>query len=514
MKIKKILISCTCLVLCLLVPVQTAHGEVLEAIGVINTVLKAYKYTIAIASSDNPFETAIYEVFHGEAVKGTVDGSIDNYLGASEVTLSSYSLLIGKYTVRFIDYYGQSREFMVTCSMYYSDGVSTNHAENGSYPQRYIRGGDGLYYITNNIYWSIYRDDGYYKRYRWTPTKSLTKTQYFGTYTSGYNQGIIGGGNVTIHRDSTGIYYDVTDGDLVGTLATDFTAAPQDVVFYFNENNSIVRNANGGAYDPSLTYRTAYHSIPQYSGSGIEYITYPTDSQICNGRLYYTTKSGNTSSGTYIGFYYNMSFFDTNDPQNDNVRSSLQSSTYKNTYNYFYDSSFKGGTVINNDNKTTILNGSLQNAFDVDGKVVALADVSAAIKPTLDLELDRLADLITDFYVDVPDYGLPWSGGGDNDYFDLTYEPPDSGGGGDGDITVIVTVDVPRPLVTTMTYTTPLPPVSLPSMTTYTLPAAVIEASDGIKSYYDVIFDETGLLPIFGFLALVGVGCAIIFKGV
>ena len=48
-----------------------------------------------------------------------------------------------------------------------------------------------------------------------------------------------------------------------------------------------------------------------------------------------------------------------------------------------YDDSFVGGTVVDNTNKTTVLDGTLNTAFDANGNVILPVDLDANILPLI-----------------------------------------------------------------------------------------------------------------------------------
>lgn len=259
-----------------------------------------------------------------------------------------------------------------------------------------------------------------------------------------------------------------------------------------------------------------------------------TISDICQSRVHLAYKRSVNSTNTnwlaktlYPLDYLYTGFFVTNNNTDENTINNYWTDLHQ--QNYYIDNVFEGNTIINKNNYNDWGGGALAPVFelpDVDLPSLPLADildiltdllpdVKANLQPSIDVGLDSLFDRLLDFYGNMPDIGLEWSPDLDNNnYWDIELpDIPDSGGGG-GDITVNVTVDITRPLVSVYEYTDPVSFNALPVITTYTLPASVNQQAIDIVSDTNNFFTDTGLIPIYGFLTLIGIGIAVIFKGV
>ena len=386
------------------ISLQCGAEPISPTIDLISTVEQALKYTCLIGdvlSSDNPLETAVLESGHGSLVGSTVDQSLTNYLGQAECKIASYTFLYGKYMLKYTDMTNNQRELLVTCGIYYTNSTPTNQSE--TYPERVITGADGLKYLTNNIYFTIYRDDGYYKRYRYQCYSDLLFTQYFATGSWGSYTGCLNPNGVTVHRDSNSQYYDVSDGSLLGTN-TGWGGSSRDVSFIMSQNNTIVFNGVYNTYNP-----TAYTRF-EYQQSDSSWGNYPDDKEICYCYIS-NAHEQNQSSGSYRYFIpkFVLNYFDTNDNGNDTYYNTNYGGRNSNTFNYYYDNSYQADTTINNNNKTTVFDSTLANAFDVNGNVIIPVDLYADIKPKLDLAVNDLSAKIQNFFDDMPDFNAPWS---------------------------------------------------------------------------------------------------------
>ena len=451
-------------------------------IDLISTVEQALKYTCLIGdvlSSDNPLETAVLESGHGSIVGSTVDQSLTNYLGQSECKIASYTYLYGKYMIKYTDITNNQRELLVCCSMYYTNSTPTNQSE--TYPERVITGADGLKYLTNNIYFTIYRDDGYYKRYRYQCYSDLTFTQQFATERWGNNTGCLTGSGCTIYRDVNSAYYDVSDGSLLGSN-TNWGGSSRDVKFIYRNKNSIV-------YNPYFNdYNSTSYSRFSFLDSNSSYQIYPEDKDICYGYLNVRDTNNNGSSTFYSIPKYVLGYFDTNDSGNNNYFYADYGNTNQNYFNYYYDNTYQADTTINNNNKTTVFDGTLANAFDVNGNVIMPVDLEADIKPKIDLAVADLDTKITNFFDDMPDFNAPWSQRNtDNNYLDLLVpELPSEGGDGCNWVTPTF------PALNTSVYI----PANVPTYQTYaaqTMPSSYIEGTGDWFYFGYGLFDELGL---------------------
>ena len=483
---------------------------VLTAIGIIDTVEKGIKYTMLIGdvlTSENPLETAVMESGHGQLVGATVDQSLTNYLGAAECKIASYTFLYGKYMYKYTDTNAVNRELLVTCGMYYTNSTPTNQSE--TYPERVITGADGLKYLTNNIYFTIYRDDGYYKRYRYQCHSDMIFTQQFATGTWSGSTGCLTPNGVTIHRDSNSDYYDVSDGSLLGTN-TGWGGSARDITFTMSQNNTIVFNGIGGSYNSTTYTRYSYQQLDSSWG------TYPEDKEICYCYLSNCREQNPSSaSNRYVVPKFILNYFDTNDYGNERYYMTNHGGRNSNTFIYNYDNSYQADTIINNNNKTTVFDGTLANAFDVDGNVIMPIDLEADIMPLINAGVTNLSTKLDDFFDDMPDFGDLWSNRNtDNNYFDLTTPlPPDNPS---GDITVLVTVDVSRPLVPEFTTSSRWLYIDVGNMTTtvQAIQPEYVAAAQTLQGKNDSVFNELELIPLYLGLAIFGVAVSVLFKGV
>lgn len=465
------------------ISLQCSAEGVLTAIGLIDTVEKALKYTITIGNaleSENPLDEALLQSGHGNLVGATVDQSLTNYLGQSECRIASYTFLYGKYTYKYTDTTAVNRELMVTCSMYYTNSTPTNQSE--TYPERVITGADGLQYLTNNIYFTIYRDDGYYKRYRYQCHSDMIFTQQFATATWSGSTGCLTSNGVTIHRDSNSDYYDVSDGSLLGSN-TGWGGSSRDISFIYSQNNTIVFNGVGQSYNATTYTRYEYKQLDS------SWSSYPEDKEICYCYLSNVRERSSSSSSTrYVVPRFVLGYFDTNDYGNNRYFYSDYGNTNQNYFNYYYDNSYQADTIINNNNKSTVFDGTLANAFDINGNVIMPVDLEADIKPKIDLAVADLNTKITNFFDDMPDFNAPWSNRNtDNNYFDLIV-PEEPSSGGDG-----CNWETPYyPALNTSVYI----PANVPTYQTYaaqTMPSSYIEGTGDWFYFGYGLFDELGL---------------------
>lgn len=502
--INKSLSFVVALLLCVLIPFNLVVYAA-DPVSVVITVGEALINTISLISDNmaqEPFNgddySRIVEFANGQSVKHDVDRS----LGLTNVRISNYTYICGKYCMQTKDDNNEYRHYMAQVSMYYNDGFNTDNSDT----MYTVEDASGNTYIANNIYFDIYRDDGTHKRFRYVCHDSLTMSQQFGTSTWGGYTGNLTNTGVTIHRTTNSSYYDVTSGDAIGTLMN-WTPVNRDINLRFRDDNSIWIDANSNTVSPS--YRAS--TIRWFrNDNGYDTLPLPSDQEICTGLIH--AKSPNGSWTTTPS--YTLGFYTTNSNDNKQIYERNFGSPKSNTFVYNYDDSFVGGTVVDNSNKTTVLDGTLNTAFDANGNVILPVDLDANIMPLINASLANIDAKVNGFFDDMPDFGNNWNNRNpDNNYFDLEFpiipQPPD-----DNTIIVNVTVDITRPLVTTYHWEDPLTLDTLPEITTETLPVAVQEDIANFGQYYDIILDSTGLLPIFGFLALFGVAVALIFKGV
>lgn len=307
------------------------------------------------------------------------------------------------------------------------------------------------------------------------------------------------------------------------------------IKFTTNNINAISVSCNAETM-PTASQLQTYCSYPSgiYSNRGnnvsaSEPLNYPTTVDLLHGSFMMIYPSRDPNSGNKINKTFNcFSYFTTGFVITNNSTHSRQiESYYTNNYEQnYYIYPITGGTIVDKDNYTDVGLPSLSPVFDLDPSLPSfdldLLDLLPALLDLLDGDLlPDLADLLLrllDFFGHMPDIDTTWNPDttlNTNNYWELDFPSDDSGSGSSGyDITVNVTVDITRPLVTTYTYIDPIEIETLPVITTYTMPVAVQEiASDTIDSTTNFL-NNVGVLPVYAFLTLIGVGIAIILKGV
>ena len=147
-----------------------------------------------------------------------------------------------------------------------------------------------------------------------------------------------------------------------------------------------------------LPNNTNYHSeyllgVSEYgqASHGV-YDDYISDLNLLTGRMYvkFAKKDGASGGATLAKSFYPLNylkvgFYVTNDNTSENTVNNNWNTA--NTQNYYIDNYYDGGTIINNNNKDSALNGGLLPLFDIDP----------------DLPLADILDLLTDL---LPDYNL------------------------------------------------------------------------------------------------------------
>lgn len=321
--------------------------------------------------------------------------------------------------------------------------------------------------------------------------------------------------------------YSVSNGVIGQTIQTNFYT--ENCIFSVSDTNSITTNLN------SLITNTNTYSSPIgiYSRRGnaisADGINYPVDVDICHGCFNFRLLNSSNNSTKYeMGVYCNR-FLKTGFMITNNSLHAATNNTYYSVNNYsnnYYNYPITGGTLIDKNNYEDKNLPSLAPVFDLDTSLpdwdLDLLDLIPSILDLLDGDLlPDLTDLLgrlLDFFGSMPDIDMQWSPDttlNTNNYWDLDFPNDDSGGGGSGgNIIVTVDVDVTRPLVTVYPYSDPIELNSLPEITTYTMPAVVQSAAADVLKEGSDLLDDLGILPIFGFLTLIGIASAIIFKGV
>lgn len=432
-------------------------------------------------------------------------------------TIPNYDILTGKYMLHWTLLDGTQDDILVECTVILSD---TPEALVNLPPVQVPEYGD-VYYYANALNFAITHSDGTLNRYIVSYPTGMNYTSP--TFTSNmYSISAQSGCTLWEYRGGS-------DLSKSRPLQTPFYC--QNVRFNTSTVNSIRVDLEDIYTQTDSTYQTKPSGFYSYSSSAVSannYLPYPVDVDICHGifnaRYDKLGSNGFKGAAIYCNREFKTSFAITNNSSKGNNLNRYWITPQ--TQNYYYNDYIQGGTTINETNVNNYFDGALLPAFDIDPDLPLadildiltdlLPDLQVGMKPTLDLSIRDLFDRLVDFYGNMPDINLDWDTPLDNDYWDIEFPPiPDSGGGGSGgDITVYVTVDITRPLITTYQYTDPLELASLPQITTYTMPVAVQDSAKSILDTGEDVLQDSGLIPIYAFLTLIGIGIAIIFKGV
>lgn len=453
--------------------------------------------------------------------------------GEASFVLHSYDFVTGKYQMTFETAQYNSdwtvkdtftKDILVEITMCLSD-VSL-----GSYTDP----NTGVTYWANGLNIAITRPEN------WITGSNIggTVKHYFVQFPLNfdYSRQVTFTGNSISSSSQGGCTLYSVSGNSRSVMETNFYT--ESAVFTFNDENDITVSANSLYTPPTINPPNAQVPLPlgiiSTRGSSITSpgLDLPIDKDICHGDLAmffqrYNTGtnaiSGSAQGRIYCNRYLSVGFLSTNNPTHSAY---LVNNNVDNSQKNYYISNYQGGTIIDKDSD---IGTKISPVFELDPSLPDFLDVLLALIPTL-LELldgDFLGDMagligaLVDFFSHMPDIGMEWNSDNQlntNNYYEVdfpSYYPPDSGGGGTGgDITVNVTVDITRPLVTVYDYSDPVSFIELPVITTYTLPTAVKEQAIDIVSDTNTFFTDTGLIPIYGFLTLIGIGIAVIFKGV
>lgn len=418
----------------------------------------------------------------GKAVEKCIDYALKNPTtnagGQSVVTIPKYTWIDGKYNLKYTLNTGEEHSVLVRCCMVYTN-FNTGSLDYITSEQ------DGLTYILNVPYFSIYRDDGYYRRY------------YVANEVSGFqltvNSDYISIGNTGQARNTI---YDCTDS-IFGSLVhnnflfnqTKFYTPPTNSI---DQTFSMLRPGNSDSdfyywYNNSNTY-TPYR--------------YPPDIQIITNNLMGVWRGGSGLPGR-VKFF--TTWVDTNDSEFNRTYINNHYDRY-NINNYSYNTSYPSNTKIDYNTVNNFNNGILSPYFDIDGKLIPDID----FKLPLDFDFsDLVPDLVTNItnrFGDMPDLNLPWDSGGNN-YFDIDF-PSDPGGGG-GDLpptTIDVNLNFPEFPKHTTTYI-----ISAQSITNTTvdyinseLDENIIKDSQKIVKHGFDFWRLSGLLPVLIAVAVFG----------
>ena len=465
------------------------------------TVVEAGLNTIAqTPQGDEAFSNAYYETLHRQSLEGTVAGSVSDALGTTSVKLANYTYFCGKYALVYNDGAFNQHQVMVECSMYYRDDVPSNIDQTAT--NNYITDSSGRSYLANNIYFDIWRDDGTHNRYRYWTSSVLTMSQYFETSTWSSATGFLKNNGITIYRNNSSTYYDCSNGSAIGT-ALSWTPTNRNIRLTYRDDNCIWIDQYGNTKSPSYNPTSQVWFADE---NGAFRGTYPLDEQICKGYVNHKTSSGNSSSSANSTYNYTIGYFDTNSPQQNKIYAQNYGSPKSNTFIYNYDTTYTGDTIIDNSNKSTVFDGTLNSCFDANGNVILPVDLDANIMPLVNTSIADLDAKVTNFFDDMPDFGNLWTNRNtDNNYYQLDYPQPPS------PPTTGIVVDITRPLIPEVN-TNPHISFSYPTVTTTALPPSVISAgADFVEAGKDVT-DMIGTTSIIVVCGLIGVGVMLIFK--
>ena len=284
-----------------------------------------------------------------------------------------------------------------------------------------------------------------YYRIRYKPDSYLGLQQQF-NYNAFPSSGDL---FLRIMRPTQGRFFNVTDNTPFGTELTSWGNSSNYVQLYYEPKNTIVLTPLNGYYTNQakqfqFNNTTVDDDLAPTRNMSLGY--YPLPRQICYNSCEFTeyTSSGSASYNSR-SVYYIGAFFDTNS-SSLNSSYNYMNSNKKNCGVFYYDNTCIGGTTIDNSNKTTVVNGILSTDFDVNGLFTGIANLQATIKPLLDISLPDITSKVSNYFENMPDFNTNWTDTRNNDYMILPWDdtPPDDPS---GDITVLVTVDVSRPLV-------------------------------------------------------------------
>lgn len=450
----------------------------------------------------------------------TAGGDLESF------TIPSYTFVTGKTRLMCT---GMS-PIMVECTFVYAPTI----AQNELFVSRVKNPADSLYYPVNCPVFTIKRSTGT-TRYVLIPYNGSNGAAFTSAF-SIYSDRIVVGGIVG-NGGKTKCYQWDGESNFIETSYS-FSLAGQSIIFWTNNVNSIISDMNDWGYNSAASrYYDCYTRTPvSFKQRQRTLAEGPSDYDIllnkitvdrrgkgianANGDIRQPTDYWSYSNGRYKLY---TSWINTNDTATENSLELNWSQDYQKVYNY--NSTTVGGTVINNDNKQTVLNGAFSPAFDLD--VGSLADLLEGLQDLIpefkfgldsifdDLKLD-LFDKLADFYGEMPGIDMEWDPEADtNNYLDISPpQLPDNPGGGTGDITVNVEVDITRPQVPAVTTENWLD-IEFPTTTeTVTFPVYIEDTADIIYDSADSMFSGTGYIPILVLLGFCGVAISILFKGV
>ena len=357
---------------------------------------------------------------------------------------------------------------------------------------KWIDVGGGYYYPVNCLVYTIYHHDGTNAKY-FVPRRSDSSTMYYLNTT-------LNDDNDYIAINSNGwasVAYNLYDQKRF-TQVSGFERLNYENRIYWNTLNNI---------DFPIDSNDNMLNIKWGTNDG-----YPSDLAFVNGSVSYTLPDSSYVNTTLIQWW--TSYVVTNSPTTNNQLTT--SLTAPNQKNWYYEDNITNNTVTNN-NSNDLYDGCFNSIFNVDlddiDITTLIPTIMADLEPTLNAGIAGLLDALLDFFGDMPDFDLTWDSDTHNDYYEIidneNYPPTTT-----GDINIVVTVEIERPLVSSITYTKSVELNTLPEVSTYQVPSYVLDTAPDVWELVGDVLNQTGLIPIFGFLTLAGVAIAIIFKGV
>lgn len=436
--------------------------------------------------------------------------------GDIQLTVPTFDIITGKeqlqWTIEKRNNLGEvtetfSDDILIEVTFLLTDNWSAEYSDTAT----------GVTYYSNALNICITRSNGSVKRY----------VVVFGTGFNYSRHVTWSYPTISISAQGGCTLYSVEGGVIGQALQTNFYT--ENCIFTVSDTNSITTNLND-----LITNNNSYPApIGIYSRRGgavsADGINYPVDVDLCHGcfnfRLLGTNNSTRYEMGVYCNRYLKTGFTMTN-----NSVHAATNNTYYSVNNYsnnYYNYPITGGTIIDKNNYEEKNLPSLAPVFDLDTSLpdwdLDLLDLIPSILDLLDgdllPDLGELLGRLLDFFGNMPDIDMQWNPDtslNTNNYWELDFPSDDSGGGGSGGDNIVVTVevDITRPLVTVYDYEDPVSLNSLPVITTYTVPAEIQTAADTVLGSANSILNTSDLLPIYAFLTLIGIGVALVFKGV
>lgn len=339
----------------------------------------------------------------------------------------------------------------------------------------WVLGTDGNYYPINCLIHTITHQDGSKAYYA---VKRASQRDPIVYHVDNY------GRSDYIELHSARFDYDVYEIGSNQTLTrTNMFRAQREIRLYTQTTNSILQNL------PALANLSPTIPVEYLSGFNPPEVG-PSDEQIINNEISLRINDGNA----YVYPSYFVSFIETNNPYLYNDLSTAWTEPSQKVYNY--NEYFSYDNTINENNANNYYDGAfvpiLNNIDnDIDWNQVS-ADLAAKIQPDIDLGLGGLLGDLLDLFGNMPDIGLPWGeGDDDNDYFQLFEpEPPDP------PTTTVPNYTPWEPPEYDPLNTTPFIPATYPEFTVSTIPANIGQAMSETLNTGWQLADTIGIIAI------------------